>query len=139
MSQQSPWQDLCAPQLLSLSEDQGNACCVKKTNCPHLDEPIPRTNETRAGEIITPPGNETIDHHLALLKVLLLKQREYCVMVKNMYCAAAVNHRIHPKSDLKHQLLSFYYYYYYHDISPSALSLLTRWPAERETMGLRVV
>ena len=34
------------------------------------------------------------------------------------------------------QLLSFYYYYYYHDISPSALSCLTRWPAgEWETMS----
>ena len=76
MSRHCPWQDLCAPQLLSLSEDQGNACCVKKTNCPHLDEPRPGTNETRAGEIITPPGNGTIDHRLALLEVLLLIQRE---------------------------------------------------------------
>ena len=42
------------------SEDQENACCVKKTNCPHLDEPILGTNETRAGEIIISPGNGTI-------------------------------------------------------------------------------
>ena len=114
-----------APQLLHSSLWGSGKCLLcKKDKLSALGWAQARDKWNKSGEIITPQGRGEgpSPHSLASSPP----------ETENSSLQSITTRMSYPTSDLKHELLSFYYYYYNHDISPSALSGLTRWPAVSE-------